>query len=436
MNDIVSRVKDRKSLAVIAQLFKYEKNPLEVKRNMISKNGLYEQDSDQQNGPNVVIVGWFEKGVVGELFLLDFIHILEPLCNKIFVITSEYFSYTDSPKVTVLKLRVINFFNRKNLLSRIIRFFLVQWLIIVSLIKISKDIDIVISPLGGTAGEGHFVPIIFAKLLGKKAIVLHRGEMKTHGMLLADPTRLFNVLTPSIVKILQRTTYYCADLIGVQGKNIIGIAGLDRYEAKIFISSARYINTDLFTIKNKLNNRRKLVGFVGQLSFGKGVMNFVNAIPLISKEFDDIEFLIGGNGLLFDEIENITRGNKLYANVNLVGWVSHDDRLPDVLNELKLLILPSHSEGLPGIVVEAMACGTPVLATPVGAVPDVIKDGETGFIMENNSPECIAENVIRALKHPELEMILGDARALVEREFTYKVVVEKYRKMLETIGQI
>ncbi len=103
------------------------------------------------------------------------------------------------------------------------------------------------------------------------------------------------------------------------------------------------------------------------------------------------------------------------------------------MNELKLIILPSYTEGLPNIMLEAMACGTPVLATPVGSIPDVIKDGETGFIMKNNSPECIAENVIRALNYPNLEQISLNARILVEKEYTYEKAVEKYKKVLENI---
>ena len=87
-------------------------------------------------------------------------------------------------------------------------------------------------------------------------------------------------------------------------------------------------------------------------------------------------------------------------------------------------------EGVPNIVLEAMACGTPVLATPVGGIPDVIKDGDTGFIMEDNSPECIATNTVRALSHPDLEAITAKARALVDEKYAYEVVVENYRKIL------
>ena len=63
----------------------------------------------------------------------------------------------------------------------------------------------------------------------------------------------------------------------------------------------------------------------------------------------------------------------------------------------------------------------------------MIKEGNTGFIMKDNSPECIAKNVIRALEHPDVEKITKNARTLVENEYTYVAAVERYRKILKSI---
>jgi len=72
----------------------------------------------------------------------------------------------------------------------------------------------------------------------------------------------------------------------------------------------------------------------------------------------------------------------------------------------------------------------------VRAAPlEVSKNGENGFIMENNSPECIAKNIVRAMNHPDLGQIARNARALVERQFTHEAAVERYRRTLENLGQ-
>jgi glycosyltransferase involved in cell wall biosynthesis len=103
------------------------------------------------------------------------------------------------------------------------------------------------------------------------------------------------------------------------------------------------------------------------------------------------------------------------------------------MNKMKLLVFPSYSEGLPSTLLEGMACGTPVLVTPVGAMPDIIQDGKNGFIMQNNSPECIAKNIRRALDHPDLEVISKNARTLIEKNFSYKATVEKHKNLIEIL---
>jgi glycosyltransferase involved in cell wall biosynthesis len=81
-----------------------------------------------------------------------------------------------------------------------------------------------------------------------------------------------------------------------------------------------------------------------------------------------------------------------------------------------------------------MACGTPVLATPVGGVPDIITDEATGFIMENNSPECIAEHIKRALNNSNREKIALDAKKMVGNKFTFERTVDQWKKNLDDIG--
>jgi D-inositol-3-phosphate glycosyltransferase len=81
---------------------------------------------------------------------------------------------------------------------------------------------------------------------------------------------------------------------------------------------------------------------------------------------------------------------------------------------------------------EAMACGTPVLATSVGGVP-VIKDKETGFLLRDNSPGCIAKGIVDTLSDPNLEKIAVNARSLVQSKFRYESAVKTWADVLGTI---
>jgi glycosyltransferase involved in cell wall biosynthesis len=223
---------------------------------------------------------------------------------------------------------------------------------------------------------------------------------------------------------------YSEALIPVLGlKRFAGQSGLRKNKGKILIAHEHSIDFDNFNIRNRLNERENVVGYIGRLSQEKGVMNFLEAIPIILGRQKDLKFIIVGDGHLRQEIERYLNDEKLTDKVKLIKFVPHEE-VSNYLNELKLLLLPSYTEGLPNIVLESMACGTPVLATEVGGIPDFIADGECGFIMESNSPDYIARNVIRVLDDSRLEQVAFNAYNLVKREFTRDQALKGYRDIL------
>ena len=95
------------------------------------------------------------------------------------------------------------------------------------------------------------------------------------------------------------------------------------------------------------------------------------------------------------------------------------DDVPDLLETLDVVALPSWTEGLPIVLLEAMAHGRPVVATPVGGTPELVTDGETGLLVPPRDPEALAAALRRVLDDPDLARRLGTAaRARVAERFT------------------
>ena len=368
--------------------------------------------------PNICIITT-PRPKAGVIPLSNLIDVLYPLSHDLYVVTGNEGNVACKDRKGIHGYLMIHKV-RTQVVARIFNYIYLQLRISYRLIKLARNVDLWIFFMG----DGLFLPVLILKLLRKKIIL----------SLAASSPKMFeakeDTLPLRITTFLEVTNYNIANTIIIYSPSLIKDWNLEKYRDKILIAHEHFLDCERFKIKKKFDERDNLVGYVGRLSEEKGVLNFVKAIPEIIKERDDLEFLIGGDGLLRDKIERYLEEKDLNDKVELMGWIPHD-KLTDYLNELKLLILPSYTEGLPNIMLEAMACGTPVLATPVGAIPDVIKDGETGFIMENNLPECIAENVIRVLEHSNLDIIVKNARLLVEREFTYEAAVEIYRKILE-----
>ncbi len=354
-----------------------------------------------------------------------------PLCNLTDIIshlTDQVFIVTGNAGSNIVQkfknhhFELIPHTPGSNTVTRVYNYAKTQLSITLHMMKLSKNVDVWIFPIGGEA----LLPcMIFAKILRKSVIMSLTSSTES---MMNHQQSSFTSIVVSFAKI----NYLLADRIILYSPRLIPEWNLEPYRHKILIAHEHFLDFETFTVTTPLPDRPPLIGYIGRLSGEKGVQHFAKALPAILGDREDIRVLIGGDGQLKDSIEASLQEGGVSARVDLPGWIAHDD-LPPYLNHLRLLVLPSYTEGLPNIMLEAMACGTPVLATPVGAIPDVIIDGKTGFVMENNSHECIAENVIRALSSPDLEQIAEAGRRFVEENFTFENVVARWKEVLEEI---
>ncbi len=363
----------------------------------------------------------FPISEAGNIPLSNLVDILYPLSNDLYLITGNdgYTFFKEDKKIHAYG---IKHEREVNAFIRILRYIYTQLKISYKLAKISGNIELWIFFIGG---ECLLLPMLTAKLLRKKVVLAFAGK----------PAQTLRVINDNLFKveiILLKINCPLSNRIILHSPNFIKEWGLEKYKNKICIAHEYFLDFDKFKIKKKFDEKDNLVGYIGRLSEEKGILNFVKAIPEILKETDNLEILIVGNGQLRNKIEVYLDKNNLNDRVKLVGWVPHGE-LPDYLNKLKLLVIPSYTESGPIIAMEAMVCGTPIVATRVGHILSMVEDKVTGFMMENNSPECISKNVIRALEYPNLFEITENERELVVKEFTYEVAVEEYKKILENI---
>jgi len=273
------------------------------------------------------------------------------------------------------------------------------------------------------AADTQLLQLITAKLLGKKVVLAFTGSQIQTYSSFHDP-----MVIP--VKALSRLNCCLADQIVLFTPHLIEDYDLSRYADKISIAINHFLDFARFREQTPLVERDLVIGYIGRFSEEKGVGNLVRALPGILRELPGLRVLFIGDGPLKDAIEQMVGSHGLSAQVQVTGWIPHD-QLPTYLDQLALLVLPSYTEGLPNVMLEAMACGTPVLATSVGSIPDLIVDKETGYLMDENSPTTITASVIRSLHDPGRGAVAQAALDMVRRDFSFDQAVANYRRLLD-----
>lgn len=180
--------------------------------------------------------------------------------------------------------------------------------------------------------------------------------------------------------------------------------------------------------------RRCLVVFLGHLYRDKGVYDLIEAFAIVGPPRPGLRLVLAGEGPEAQGLRLHASRLGLDSTVELPGWVGSVAKA-DLLANAACFVLPSHYEGLPLAMLEAMVSGVPVVATSVGGVPDVVGDGRDALLVPPNDVGALATALTRVLDDPKLAARLsGAARARALAEYTSGALAERignlYRDVL------
>lgn len=174
-----------------------------------------------------------------------------------------------------------------------------------------------------------------------------------------------------------------------------------------------------------------LIATAGRLSPEKGFDVFIAAAARVVEAQPDVGFVIFGHGALKQVLQQQILMLGLTGSVVLAGFRNDLDRF---LPQLDLFVLPSYTEGLPNVVLEACAAGVPVVATEVGGTPEVIQDGQGGLLVPPGDPDALASRILEAI---ECEDGLSDmgfhGRQRVLESFSFPAQVEAYLGLFDRL---
>ena len=183
----------------------------------------------------------------------------------------------------------------------------------------------------------------------------------------------------------------------------------------------------------KVNSNQILIGKIGVIRGWKGHNYFLEAIPLILKKIPNARFVIVGDGPGFKEIKSKVNLAGIDNKVDLLG---HREDIPEIMAALDVQVLASFAgEGTPQVIPQAFAMKTPVVATKIASIPDLLGQGERGVLIEPKNALSLAEGVLKIMRSSEIaNHLVENARSFCLKELTVDKMMDSTIAIYEEVA--
>jgi len=213
-----------------------------------------------------------------------------------------------------------------------------------------------------------------------------------------------------------------------------GLVELGIDKKKIGVTSTM-VESEKFDPGEKDYSRPYNILFCSRMSEAKGPFELLDSIPQILDEFPKTKFIFMGDGPCLEDLKSKAREMNIENNVLFTGYKTGYDKIK-LYKRSDLFVFPSHTEGFPNVYLEALAAGLPVIATPVGAIKYVLKDGKNGYKLSSapSKPNEIADKIINLLGSPnKMRDISKRNLEHTKEKYDVKTITEELENIYKSI---
>ncbi|MFX1282106.1 MAG: glycosyltransferase [Promethearchaeota archaeon] len=357
-------------------------------------------------------------------FILELLQEFEKKSIKVFVLTQRYRNDKKDEKfgnITVIRfpwlhpaefIRIVDF--KKTPMIRLLTYFSSAMVSINKLIKREK-IQIIHANWIIPAGLIGFL----AKIIYKRPLIITARGSDVN---IWSKKRFFSPLVRFILK-------YCDAVVVVSHELSKKIEKFGIRPQKIHIIW-HGVHPKKIIIKQRY---KKSLLFVGALREVKGLTYLIRAFKIVKDHFNDVRLNIVGDGIFRDELIKEINNLNLSSQVKLLGKIPNN-RVIELMAESGILILPSISEGLPRVIIEAMTQKLPVIATAVGGNIEIIDPNVTGLLVQPKDEKKLSRAIINLIKDPNYaEMLAENAFQFAKEQFNWENTVKKYQNVFRLV---
>ena len=249
----------------------------------------------------------------------------------------------------------------------------------------------------------------------------------------------YKILTKFLISLADKTILTCKDFIRLARENGFNISKLQTIYTGLKMEE--------FCQKEDLGNeieingkkvKKPIVAMIARFDrYQKGHQYFIEAAKIIKERLLEVNFLVVGGAVNLEE-EKYRRGLedkvKQLGLSNQILFTGFYPNLNYLLSNIEIVVIPSLYEAPSAVALEAMTMKRPVVASNVGGIPEVVVDGETGFLVPPKNPEAIAKKVIFLLKNPQIAKEMGEkGYQRVKENFTQEKLAREYEKIYDNL---